>query len=250
MSFSTTPTGHMFTQSPLTAGGDATYIALGPTRCGKTTLVAEMITQHLQRDKQRYHNIVILSNTAKKSFDWSFLTKNHPHVYITKSSKHLQNCYNKIDEAFDKHVKEEKDKKPFLKNNRTLFVLDDFFGLMNASYQDSLIITIASQAAHLGITLLILTQKPEKLNDTLYDQACSIFNFCRGDDPIKKLIKDTGIKADREVVSGWSSKKYHFTWWLRNWSLDIGVPQLPILCKPIRKGQGIEIFNRRFLTTE
>lgn len=146
-----------------------TYAICGGRGAGKSTLLLNLLKTKF---KSHFDKIYLMSPTAMRDEKFKKLVKEIGEQYISQPSDGaitdiMDTCRKEIDEA-----KEEKDPKP-----NFLVILDDCLHMLPKSQSQSAINELMTAHRHLRCTVILLTQKYNKLNPLIRSNLDCISMF-------------------------------------------------------------------------
>lgn len=157
-------------------GGLGTYVIVGPTKAGKNWF----IEQHLRKSAEWVNpeHFLIFSTTGKINSDWDYLEE------FEDSTIHYYDSFKVIPEILDtltssllRFKEAGGDPVRWLKAHRTVFIVNDFFGMGSLSTPSNPFNTLASKIRHLGGILIVFTQHSASLNPGIYTNSTAVITF-------------------------------------------------------------------------
>lgn len=193
--------------------GRGTYVIVGPTQSGKNSWLEYQIREGAQW--LNLSNVLIFSTTGKLNSDWDFLqpvtgaTVTHSSTFSTINGV-LATMTNRL-------IKWKEQGRPvelWLHRHRTLFIVNDYFGMGCLSAPSNPFNTLASKVRHLGGILVVFTQHSSSLNPGLYTNSAAVVSFDASTRVTKHLNEVMPVDVNVSNVVEHNMKPYHHTLFL------------------------------------
>ena len=154
------------TDDPIPENTPLVYIIAGGKGRGKSTLLLNLLRTVF---KKKFSNIFLVSPTCRKDDKFDRIVTEldaDKKVYDVCSEENLAEIWDRLKELHDEHKKE-----------RNMLILDDCLYSFKPSSSNSILDQMVVNSRHLNLTIIIPTQKYNKINPTIRAQADLISFF-------------------------------------------------------------------------
>jgi hypothetical protein len=187
-----------------------TYIVTGASNSGKNYWLEEQLRLFFQ--DTRMENIFVFSTTGELNEDWDFLEEYKDTTTINHSAsfKSIKSVVKRMERELRSWKKAGKSLSTWKADHRTMFIVNDFFGMGNLSAPTNDFNVLASKVRHLGGYLVLFTQHVSCLNPGIYTNSRALVVFDDSRFVWKCILKHCGMDIPLRTVRAHNSKEYQF----------------------------------------
>jgi hypothetical protein len=171
------------TDDPIPENTPLVYIISGGRGRGKSTLLLNLLRTVF---KKKFSNIFLVSPTARKDEKFDKIVTElevDDKYYDVCSEENLAEIWDRLKELHDEHPK-----------HKNMLILDDCLYSFKTSSSNSILDQMVVNSRHLNLTIIILTQKYNKINPTIREQVDLIsFYQTNNKREVETLINDISI---------------------------------------------------------
>lgn len=231
-------------------GGPGTYMIIGPTESGKTTLIrslymtAQLFSVDYGYPVLLWRTLLVFSSTEEftQEFSWAGDIVHYLPLDVENLKSAVEARKKEMEigaAALSEETGTEVTAEEWALSNPIGMVLDDWSGIIDASHHGNYLTYLTTVARKMGIFLMPIAHGENQCSPTMKRQSRAILTLKFDYDNHKKLSKTIhGTNSHNAIAAAtsWSKKAFHVVVYVRQWLLSRsefkGIPAKVLLLPP------------------